>query len=253
MSSKESVVNDPNASIAERTDALMAELGLDDDGDGGEEKSIEAIGAAAKAAIENSIIDGGAVQTPDVVKEASSQIIPNLYELFPDSEIIATQLSRDLGVDGKIVGVEPERVKLRKPWDPDTIYDPQLNPKLINLVVMFLYKPKDQVSVGGGMMSEGVFQDLIKLAMGRNIPIVSFIRQVLHFLLRSRGLIVEGWIPNERKSFHEPDNSLENQRLELLLGLDVYEELQNKARMYNASPVTAMNLFLLAGMQAAII
>lgn len=255
MAKNKDVLNDHTASIEERTEALFEELEMTADEDD-PEQGPDALHAQAKRQVEDAIIEGRPVKhatqdMPGIVREESSALIPNLHELFPNGPGLATTLQADLVGQGADLdlGAEPTKVTLRKPYEPPSLYDSALNPKLLNLAIKFLL---DETQYGG-LLSRAEFMQFFKLAQGRNIPFVSYLRQVLHLLLRDRRLVVQGWGAPERNRDHDNDQTLENQQLSLLLGLDVYEELHNYARRFEAKPQTAMCLLLKAGWVSAVV
>lgn len=172
------------------------------------------------------------------IRERSESLIPDLNEIYPNAEVLKAELKGLTGVSLETNPAAPIRVKVMH--EPEDIYDGNLNPALVNIVLLFLQP----------VMSEQQIAEVLRIASGRNVSPVSMIRQRLWKLMQDRGGFVSG-VPEDRKPAHDDERTLENARLIRLLGWSVYDALQDHSRRFNCGPVTAFQAIIKNAMAAA--
>lgn len=217
-------VTDMSLSIGERADAMLAAEHGDVDNE---------IEVSSRAALIPQSSSGQEEFRQDI-----GSLIPDLTSIYGAQ---AQSLSLDLkNVTGFTPAMDaPSAVRVRKVIEPEDIYDPALNPALVNLVVLFL---KDH-------MSQGEIAEVFRLAHGRNIPLVSLLRQNLWSLIWNMKARLDG-APEGRLPEHDSEQALENKRLILLLEFSVWEQLNNRARQHNCSPAVAFAFIVKNAMAA---
>jgi hypothetical protein len=215
------LVLDQSADPAARAEALMFhEAGLDPDEDG--EDTPPAASNRSKPLPPVKALAGR--KTPD------GSLIPDLAAIYgEDAEVISTTYKKIVGVTLETrKEVRPTRV--RRSILPESIYSPDLNPELVNLIFLFF---KD-------VMSHDEILKFIGLAAGRNVSPVTMLREGLWDLLwNKRRTNLEG-APADRKASDEQEDSIQNQQLIMLLEFDVYDQLQNRAQAHSCSGPTAL-------------
>jgi hypothetical protein len=215
------LVLDQSADPAARAEALMFhEAGLDPDEDG---EDTPPAAASKKPLPPVKALAGG-------TRQKDNSLIPDLKAIYgEDAEVISTDYKKIVGVRLETrKEVRPTRV--RRSILPESIYSPDLNPELVNLIFLFF---KD-------VLRHEEILKFIGLAAGRNVSPVTMLREGLWDLLwNKRRTNLEG-APADRKPSDEQEDSIQNQQLIMLLEFDVYDQLQNRAQAHSCSGPTAL-------------
>lgn len=220
---------DVGADVGERADAILAEQGL-----GGDDEEGDTIGGAEGSLIPH--VGGGRdgfrerMPASEFMHPAES-LIPTLTELMPGADVaqVKFDLQQMTGVHYVDPGTPVEKIRVKRFIQPEDLYDPALNPNLINLVFLFVQPVFNQKQT----------MELVKLAGSRNIPLASLVRQRVWALIWDRKARLDG-VPEDRKPEHENEKSVENRRLIMLLEWSLYDQLQDQGRRMNCGPATAL-------------
>lgn len=174
---------------------------------------------------------------PRVTDSTGESLIPSVMQIFDGAEHLVHTMQKELGLSANVdPGAEPKEVKIKRTAEPDSLYLDKADPRLQSLLIYFVaeYFGKEE--------SVGVMKQLWKAKNNMNTGIVSLIRQRFWDCMKKRSFkkLPEEYIKNGLLQ----DTGIDNRRLQMLLGENVYDELNDFAVALETSNKTAFGACL---------
>lgn len=165
----------------------------------------------------------------EFVDTEAGSLIPDLVSIFgEDAESMALDIGKASGI--KLVDVKKEKPRVKRPFEPDTLYTMDPDPKIINILL--------KVLADHGFSRQELIE-LFQHAASCNVELAYLTRQRLWGWIYNRQIDFAG-VEENRTAADENEDSLENKQLIKLLEYDLFDQLNDQARRFHAKPATAL-------------
>jgi hypothetical protein len=187
------------------------------------------------AAAPQAMLSNYAVQrdmSSEISQAVGEPLIPSLLEIFQGQENLIYKMQQDMGLLSNVdMSPEPKNVTIKYKNEPESLYMDRPQPRLLNLLVYFVM---DHFKTDG----KEVIEQLWKAKNNMNCELVSLIRQRFWDALQRRHFKKMPITTQDRTIKDNNPREVDNQRLHLLLGENVYQELFDLAEQVGLSNKT---------------
>lgn len=177
-------------------------------------------------------------------------VMPELKDLFAGKDYLVKQFFPE-GLGDNIdtgIGLDPNKIKAKKVFEPEDIYDAKLDPRKERFLFALLFGTLPSPGQAGQMtLGDDIALQLYRLAKGSGVPTVAWLRQKLWPVLSRNKVKALTEAPQDRNPQDDDldmPRTRENIMLRLLVEESNYERLADLGRLNNCSNVSAFRYML---------
>lgn len=214
------------------------------------------IGTREHDALEEAVLNNAPLPSADprikqgVAAGIDYNVMPELKDLFEGKDFLVKQFFPE-GLGDQIdtgLGLDPAKIKAKKIFEPEDIYDPKLDPRKERFLFALLFGTLKSPGQAGQMtLGDDIALQIYRLAKGSGVPTVAWLRQKLWPVLsrnRVRALTEAPQDRNAQTDDLDQPVDRDNIMLRLLVEESNFERLQDLGRLNGCSNVSAFRYML---------